>query len=721
MRVCNGRRRRRRPRSPSASASWSRWCSSSGCWRRRRDSSSSTRRTAAISTLPGDADAAVAEVHVNGPGQGHRRSASRARGRAASARRRAVKCATRSRHGHRHWTAISRSDSTVSCAVTRRQSGRAQRARRPHGGGASRLRRPLLASRPDADRRRDPPPHARCTTRHARPAPSSCRSPAGRCRSSTTGIREEHLAVRSGAGVFDVSHMGEIETARPAGRRVPPAPALQRRRARSPSAARSTACCAARTAACSTTSSPTAWPSDRYLTVTNAANHEQDLAWFQQPRRAASTSTSIDRADDYAMLAVQGPDARDDRRRARRRRAARRAARTASARVAGVRRARLRHRLHRRGRRRAAARRPSDAEPSGTRCSAAGATPVGLGARDTLRLEVCFHLYGNDLMEERGPIEAGLGLVLQGGHRLHRLRGGRAPPARPGPPRSSCPFVLDRPGHRPPGQPGRRRRRGDERHAVAVPGRSAIGMAYVPADRAEPGTAIEIDVRGKVRARARSSDKPLYRQGDLTSGRRELPRRPAATTPSTTGPASTATIATFGITWYAQDALGEVVFFDPPEVGATVTKDEPYAEVESVKAVSDVDRAAVRARSSRSTRRCATRPRRSTTTPTARAGWSRSRLSDPSRGRTACMDAGDLPVRTRLGAREPLHLRHRRRPPRDARRDRRRSSVDELFADIPEGVRLGRALDLPAGQARAGGLRAPARPGGAATSPPRTS
>jgi glycine cleavage system H protein len=46
--------------------------------------------------------------------------------------------------------------------------------------------------------------------------------------------------------------------------------------------------------------------------------------------------------------------------------------------------------------------------------------------------------------------------------------------------------------------------------------------------------------------------------------------------------------ATFGITWYAQDQLGEVVFFDPPKVGTSVSKDEPYAEVESVKAVSDV-------------------------------------------------------------------------------------------------------------------------------------
>lgn len=46
--------------------------------------------------------------------------------------------------------------------------------------------------------------------------------------------------------------------------------------------------------------------------------------------------------------------------------------------------------------------------------------------------------------------------------------------------------------------------------------------------------------------------------------------------------------ATFGITWFAQDALGEVVFFDPPKAGATVKKDEAYTEIESVKAVSDV-------------------------------------------------------------------------------------------------------------------------------------
>ena len=83
-------------------------------------------------------------------------------------------------------------------------------------------------------------------------------------------------------------------------------------------------------------------------------------------------------------------------------------------------------------------------------------------------------------------------------------------------------------------------------------------------------------------------------------------------------------IATLGITWYAQDQLGEVVFFDPPAVGTTIAKDEPYAEVESVKAVSDVDRAVSAARSSRSTRPSRTAPSRSTRTPTARAGSSRS-------------------------------------------------------------------------------------------------
>ena len=122
-------------------------------------------------------------------------------------------------------------------------------------------------------------------------------------------------------------------------------------------------------------------------------------------------------------------------------------------------------------------------------------------------------------------------------------------------------------------------------------------MAYVPAERAAPGTRLEIDVRGKVARRPSSNaSKPLYRAARSRRrtvrrrphGRRELPRGPALPPRARLGADRRRRRATFGITWYAQDALGEVVFFDPPAVGTTVTKDESYAEVESVKAVSDV-------------------------------------------------------------------------------------------------------------------------------------
>jgi glycine cleavage system H protein len=87
--------------------------------------------------------------------------------------------------------------------------------------------------------------------------------------------------------------------------------------------------------------------------------------------------------------------------------------------------------------------------------------------------------------------------------------------------------------------------------------------------------------------------------------------------------------ATFGVTWYAQDALGEVVFFDPPEVGRSVTKDESYAEVESVKAVSDVF-APLSGEIVEVNEELADSPERINADPYG-AGWMiRVRLSDPS-------------------------------------------------------------------------------------------
>jgi glycine cleavage system H protein len=97
-------------------------------------------------------------------------------------------------------------------------------------------------------------------------------------------------------------------------------------------------------------------------------------------------------------------------------------------------------------------------------------------------------------------------------------------------------------------------------------------------------------------------------------------------------------MATLGITWYAQDSLGEVVFFDLPAVGATVSKDAPYAEVESVKAVSDVI-APLSGEIVEVNDSLSDNPQAINDDPYG-AGWMiKVRLSDPSE-REALMDAG---------------------------------------------------------------------------------
>jgi aminomethyltransferase len=154
---------------------------------------------------------------------------------------------------------------------------------------------------------------------------------------------------------------------------------------------------------------------------------------------------------------------------------------------------------------------PQDAVTVWDAAVAAGATPAGLAARDTLRLEVCFHLYGNDLSEDHGPIEAGLGWCCKEGTGFIGSEAVAAARAH-APPERLVPFVIDGPGIARQGNPvvgG-----GEVTSGTFSPClERGIGMAYVPAGKAEPGTPIEIDVRGTVR-QAIVEKKPLYRKGN---------------------------------------------------------------------------------------------------------------------------------------------------------------------------------------------------------------
>ena len=284
------------------------------------------------------------------------------------------------------------------------------------------------------------------------------------------GIREEHVAVRTAAGVFDVSHMGEIESP------GPQAAALLQRLisndvAPCPSAARSTAVLCREDGGVLDDLFTYRLAPDRYLTVTNAVEPREGPRLVRRARRRASTPRSPTRSTDYAMLAVQGPQAREIVQALADGAAAGAHAPPRSGRVAGapalvcgtgytgedgvelLLRAR------------------TTPPRCGTSSSRRGAAPAGLGARDTLRLEACLHLYGNDLIGGARPDRGRPRLVLQGGHGLHRRRRGPRRRARPAPPRRSRRSRSPGRGIPRPGQPDRGRRRGHERHAVAVPRR----------------------------------------------------------------------------------------------------------------------------------------------------------------------------------------------------------------------------------------------------------
>jgi aminomethyltransferase len=325
------------------------------------------------------------------------------------------------------------------------------------------------------------------------------------------GVRQEHVAVRTGAGLFDVSHMGEIETRGPRA-------AEFLRHLLSNDLAKVGAGGAQYALLCRDDGGVlddlfTYWLEDgRFLTVVNASNADTDFEWFARQAESWDGVEVQDRSADYAMLALQGPQA---------------VAIFESLNADGAAPARFHHGEGTVAGARALVCRtgytgedgvellvaPQDAERVWRALTGAGAVPCGLGARDTLRLEVCYPLYGNDLSTERTPIEAGLkwACVLDndfiGSKRLREQ-------AEAGTAEKLAPFVFTDQGIP---RPGCAVLSGDDQVGVVTSGTLSpcmevgIGMAYVRSEVASPGSELVVDVRGKRRA-ARVESKPLYKK-----------------------------------------------------------------------------------------------------------------------------------------------------------------------------------------------------------------
>jgi glycine cleavage system T protein (aminomethyltransferase) len=307
------------------------------------------------------------------------------------------------------------------------------------------------------------------------------------------GIGEEHRAVRTSAGVFDVSHMGELRIAGDGAREY-----LQGRLSNdldraADGQAQYTLLTNGRGGIVDDLIAYRRGADD-YLLVVNASNVEPDHA---------ALSETDDVSDEWAYLAVQGPEAlerlgveiepftfRED-------------VDVLGVRclVAGT------GYTGERGCELGCA--PDDAVALWDAILARGIVPCGLGARDTLRLEVCYPLHGNDITPERTPIEAGLGWAcaldkdFTGVDVLRRQK-------EDGPRVKLAAFVMDDPGIPRTGM------------AIAEGGEVTsgtlspmleigIGLGYVPAELAEPDKEITIDLRGRPR-RAHIVRKPFYKR-----------------------------------------------------------------------------------------------------------------------------------------------------------------------------------------------------------------
>jgi aminomethyltransferase len=317
------------------------------------------------------------------------------------------------------------------------------------------------------------------------------------------GIRAEHIAVRSRAGIFDVSHMGEVACSGPGAEAFLQHVVSNDVSKMAIGSAQYALMCNEHGGVLDDLFTYRLAP-DRFLTVTNAANHKTDFAWMRAHAGGFDVELE-DAAASYAMLAVQGPVARElvqavaDNPLPARMTAARGHVFGRDVLVCGT------GYTGEDGVELLAD--PEDAAALWDEIVRRGAVPAGLAARDTLRLEACFHLYGNDLCTDRNPIEAGLGWACKedtGFIGSDAVRAAREQ----GTAQKLVPFKLTGSGIARQGNQvvgGGEVTSGTMSPCLGI----GIGMAYLPAERAAVGAEFEIDVRGKTRGAVVAS-KPLY-------------------------------------------------------------------------------------------------------------------------------------------------------------------------------------------------------------------
>jgi aminomethyltransferase len=314
------------------------------------------------------------------------------------------------------------------------------------------------------------------------------------------GVIEEHRAVRTDAGVFDVSHMGEVEVEGPLAQELLQGLLSNDLDRIEVGEAQYTLLTNERGGIVDDLI-VYRLEEHRYLLVVNAANRHADVEWLKA--REIRGSDVRDVSDEYALLAVQGPHAIE-----RLGLPPAPAFTFAEGAVDGV-----DVMVNRTGytgedgcELLCAA---EDAGPLWDAVLARGVVPCGLGARDTLRLEVCYPLHGNDIGPDTSPISAGLGWTCALDKAFTGVEAIREV-AEAGPAERLVAFVMNE--------------RAIPRHGMAIEGGGrvtsgthsptldvGIGMGYVPTEQSRPDSELIVDVRGRPRT-ARVVRKPIYKR-----------------------------------------------------------------------------------------------------------------------------------------------------------------------------------------------------------------